>query len=206
MYSRRVTVTTLSEALRQHEGESSVTSVGADVRLVVLAHEDEWRAGFHLSRTSGSTPWRMEEFAALYVGQGVAAAEGIRRLPIGGLLARARKLVSPARPKATPGPFVSPSAIGLAGFRESGRGRGRRTDRDFAELAMEYVMLIQEGDRSPAKTISERTGGGSPAVWANRISEARKRGLLTEVRPGQSGGELTEKAHELLFGADPDDE
>ncbi len=70
---------------------------------------------------------------------------------------------------------------------------------------MEYVTLIQEGDRSPAKTISERMGSGSPAVWANRISEARKRGLLTEVRSGQSGGELTEKAHELLFGTDPED-
>ncbi len=64
-------------------------------------------------------------------------------------------------------------------------------------------MLIQEGDRSPAKTISERMGGGSPAVWANRISEARKRGLLSEVRPGRPGGELTEKAHDLLFGGDP---
>ena len=201
-----MTVKTLSQALRQHEGQSSVIALGADVRLVVLTHEDQWRAGFHLSRPPGSALWRMEEFATLYVGQGVAAAEGIRRLPIGGLLARARKLVSQARPKATPGPFTSPSNLALAGFRESGRGRGRRTDRDFAELAMEYVMLIQEGDRSPAKTISERTGGGSPAVWANRISEARKRGLLTEVRPGQSGGELTEKAHELLFGADPDDE
>ncbi len=53
--------------------------------------------------------------------------------------------------------------------------------------------------------VSERMGGGSPAVWANRISEARKRGLLTEVRPGQTGGELTEKAHDLLFGGDSDD-
>jgi hypothetical protein len=52
--------------------------------------------------------------------------------------------------------------------------------------------------------LSERHGSGSAATWANRVNEARRRGLLTEVKPGQSGGSLTAKAERLLGFEDED--
>jgi hypothetical protein len=67
---------------------------------------------------------------------------------------------------------------------------------------------VTEGDPSPAKTLSDRLGG-SAAVWANRISEARRRGLLTSPEPGEAGGHLTDKAEALLghpFDDPADDE
>ena len=84
-----------------------------------------------------------------------------------------------------------------AAFLVDGRGRRKRTDEDFARLAWEYVLLVNEGDPSPAKTLSNRLGG-SAAVWANRISEARRRGLLTSPEPGEAGGHLTDKGEELM--------
>lgn len=197
---------TLSDALHDHEGASSVTAAGDGDLLIVFSHEDTWRVAFRLTPPgNGRGPWRMSEFASLYVGSGFVTSEDLRRLPIGTLLGQARELAR-ASVRPTAGPFHKPSDLSLSGFREDGRGRGKRTDRDFAELAQEYTFLVEDGDRSPAKTLSERIGSGSPAVWANRISEARQRGLLSEVSPGKSGGGLTAKAHELLFGSDPADE
>ena len=197
---------TLSDALHDQPGSSSVTAAGDGDLLVVFRHEDTWSVGFRLTPPRNKRgPWQMSEFGSRYMGAGFVTSEDLRRLPIGTLLGQARDL---ARASVRPptGFFHKPSDLSLSGFRGDGRGKGKRTDRDFAELAQEYVFLVEDGDRSPAKTLSERIGNGSPAVWANRISEARQRGLLSEVTPGKSGGELTSKAHDVLFGNDPADE
>ena len=80
---------------------------------------------------------------------------------------------------------------------EDARGRESRDDQAYAGLAWEYALLIQDGDRSPAKTLAEKYGGAS-GTWANRIAEARRRSLLTAVKAGEAGGGLTDKAMKLL--------
>lgn len=86
------------------------------------------------------------------------------------------------------------------------RGRQPRDDKAFAGLAVEYSFLVQDGDRTPAKTLAGRHGGAS-GTWANRIAEARKRGMLTGVKPGEAGGGLTDKALETLHpGWSPEDD
>jgi hypothetical protein len=61
-------------------------------------------------------------------------------------------------------------------------------------------LLVQDGDRKPAKTLAERHGGAS-GTWTNRVAEARKRGLLTAVKSGEAGGGLSDKAIEILTQA-----
>jgi hypothetical protein len=202
---------TLSQALADLRGDHLVRSVpGETDRIVVVQHGDEWRVGFRLTRRR-SGPWEMVEFSALYTGEGSTTAEDLRRLPLGALLRHARRLVSnpvDQVPHEMVGRLriVDVDSARLAAFLVDGRGRRKRTDEDFARLAWEYVLLVNEGDPSPAKTLSDRHGGSS-AVWANRISEARRRGLLTAPEPGEAGGQLTDRGEELMgypFGH-PDD-
>ena len=192
----------LSQTIGELEGESLVRAVpGEDSRLVVLRHGDDWKVGFRLIHDRPG-PWQMTEFSAVYTGDGSATAEMLRRLPLGDLLRRARRAVS--RPTddqpVQSTKLFRPSdidAMRLAAFLVDGRGRRKRTDEDFAQLAMVYLLLVTDGDPAPAKSLSERHGG-SPAVWANRISEARRRGLLTSPQPGAAGGYLTDKGEAIL--------
>lgn len=202
---------TLSQALADLRGEHLVRSVPGEAdRFVVVRHGDDWRVGFRLTHRRPG-PWEMVEFSALYAGAGTPTAEDLRRLPLGALLRKARALVSGAAdqlPSEKVGRLriVDLDRANLAAFLVDGRGRRKRTDEDFARLAWEYVLLVNEGDPSPAKTLSNRLGG-SAAVWANRISEARRRGLLTAPEPGEAGGHLTDRGEELMgypFGR-PDD-
>ncbi len=202
----------LSQAIAELEGEALVRAVPREhTRLVVVRHGNDWRVGFRLTHNKPG-PWEMVEFGALYTGAGAATAEMLRRLPLGALLRQARGLVSHPfddRPVEDPKKIkiVDLLEMALAPFLVDGRGRQKRTDEDFARLAWEYVLLVHEGDPSPAKTLSERLGG-SAAVWANRISEARRRGLLTSPEPGEAGGHLTDKAEALLGHPfdDPEDD
>jgi hypothetical protein len=202
----------LSEAVADLEGESLVRAVPREhTRLVVVRHGEDWRVGFRLTHDKPG-PWEMVEFAALYTGTGAATAEMLRRLPLGALLRTARSLVShPFDSRTVEDPksvkLVGVTEAALAPFLVDGRGKRKRTDEDFARLAWEYFLLVQEGDPSPAKTLSERLGG-SAAVWANRISEARRRGLLTSPERGEAGGHLTETADALLGRTfdDPEDD
>jgi hypothetical protein len=203
----------LTEAMTELQGESLVRAVpGEHTRLVVVRHGADWRVGFRLTHNKPG-PWEMVEFGALYTGSGTATAEMLRRLPLGALLRQARGLVSHPfddRPVEDPKriKLATPTEMALAPFLVDGRGRRKRTDEDFAQLAWEYYALVTEGNPSPAKTLSDRLGG-SAAVWANRISEARRRGLLTSPGPGEAGGHLTDKAEALLghpFDDPADDE
>jgi hypothetical protein len=193
---------TLSQAIADLQGSSLVRAVPREnTRLVVVRHGDDWRVGFRLTH-SRPGPWEMVEFGALYTGEGPTSAEMLRRLPLGALLREARGLVSrPSDDMPAKGPegpqLVDFDSAAFGAFLVDGRGKRKRTDEDFARLALEYVRLVSEGDPSPAKTLSERLSGSS-AVWANRISEARRRGLLTTPQPGEAGGHLTDKGEQLL--------
>lgn len=195
----------LSDALSVLHGPSSVTPAEDGARLVVLRHGESWRVGFRLVRAGDRPgPWEMTEFATLYTGSESATAEMLRRLPLGELLRQARRLVSdpldnvPVQ-RAGRLRLVDLDAAGLAPFLSDGRGRTKRTDEDFARLAWQYLLLVWDGDRTPAKTLSERHGHGSPAVWSNRISEARRRGLLRSAQTREAGAHLTDKGERLLF-------
>jgi hypothetical protein len=196
--------------MKDLEGEALVRAIPREhTRLVVVRHGDAWRVAFRLTHDKPG-PWEMVEFGALYTGEGSPTAEMLRRLPLGALLRKARGLVSHPfddRPIEDPTSikFADLTEMALAPFLVDGRGRRKRTDEDFARLAWEYYVLVSEGDPSPAKTLSERVGG-SAAVWANRISEARRRGLLTSPEPGEAGGHLTDRAEALLGNPfdDPD--
>jgi hypothetical protein len=195
----------LSEALRALDGPTSVIVSDDGSRLVTFRHGDAWRVGFRLTRAGDKPgPWEMAEFATVYTGSESATAEMLRRLPLGELLRQARSLVTRSQggePALRSGRvrLVDLGEAHLASFLADGRGRSRRTDEDYAWLAWEYLLLVWDGDRSPAKTLSERHGHGSAAVWSNRISEARRRGLLRSAQTKESGAHLTEKGERLLF-------
>jgi hypothetical protein len=83
--------------------------------------------------------------------------------------------------------------------RERRPGRPRTTtDQDLAELAELYVRALDGGSTNPIRDVA-RWEFASQSRTRDRIHEARRRGILT--RPpvkGRPGGELTEKAQQLL--------
>ncbi|GAA0530792.1 hypothetical protein GCM10010172_09360 [Paractinoplanes ferrugineus] len=175
--------------------------------LAVHGHDDGeqvWLVAFRLTASGDALgEWRLVEFAvrqAVESGTPAMSSKTIRSLPIGELLAASRKALSAqlAGPTGSTGlRLVNPSAVYLAPFLEDARGRRSRDDTDYAGLALEYAFLVQDGDRSPAKTLATKHGGAS-GTWANRIAEARRRGLLTPVKSGEAGGGVTDKAMKLI--------
>ncbi len=181
--------------------------------FVVLRHrdgEEEWMAGFRLVSTSAhGGEWRATDFALHQVqapGAFGVTGKTIRSLPIGDLLNTARKAISSHRlDTPTPGSGLRLKGIDrLAAFKTDARGKAPRDDRAYAELALEYSFLVEDGNRSPVKALAAREGG-SAGTWANRIAEARRRGFLTPVKPGEAGGGITEAALRVL-GWDPEEE
>jgi hypothetical protein len=175
--------------------------------FVVHRHDDgdqEWLVAFRLAASGDALgEWRPVEFAVRQAVESESLAmssKTIRALPIGELLAASRKALSAqrgGRAGSTGLRLVNPSAVYLAPFLEDARGRQPRDDVAYAGLALEYSFLVQDGDRTPAKTLAAQHGGVS-GTWANRIAEARRRGLLTPVKPGEAGGGMTDKAMRLL--------
>jgi hypothetical protein len=70
-------------------------------------------------------------------------------------------------------------------------------DAFYASVADHYVDLIHLRDQRPAETMAQALGVSRRTVHA-WLGKARKRGLLTSAGPGQVGGELTDKARDLL--------
>ena len=177
---------------------------GDDMCIVVVPYSDSWLTAFRLRKGNAMEQWRVVEFGAALSGVDAnLTGNSLRDLPLGELVATARRTARGAlRPEASK--WRSPSDVALSAFRSHARGRGR-PDRDFAELALEYVLLVDGGDRTPAKTLADRFGN-TQSAWVNRILQARRRGLLTPVGRGEAGGSLTPKAEELLFPEAGEDE
>lgn len=155
---------------------------------------DGLRVGMRVSEPRTATPALIEVTFAPAPGEPLTPTR-IHAAPVGALFAEAREEV--VRVRREVGEYVSPSPARLDPFLTPRRGVPLR-DEDFAQLALEYVLLVDDGDRSPARTLSTKYGNGSPGQWSNRIGEARRRGLLTEGRRGVSEGRLTEHAERLL--------
>lgn len=163
---------------------------------VALVEGGAWLVGFHLTCDRGQGLWEADAFTVRPAGHGrVINGSAVRSIPVGELLARARVLVSAA--SRGPTPLVDVSRVHLEPFLRDARGRAARTDEDYAHLALEYALRVRDGDRAPSVSLA-RQYGSTPGTWTYRIHDARKRGLLTETKRGQSGGLLTEKAERLL--------
>jgi len=77
-------------------------------------------------------------------------------------------------------------------------GRAGRPDVEYAALAAEYIQECREhGGRGAAISVADRHGL-SPATMRNLLHEATRRGLKTKAAPGMAGGDLTQKAIDLL--------
>ena len=107
-------------------------------------------------------------------------------LPTGGLTARDFDLIRP---------------VSLAWLARRGEGpplRGTRprepkwADEEL-EFLQRYADLVRNGERAPAKVLSEQYAITERAVH-NRLSRLRNKGMLTRPGPGAAGGEITPKA------------
>jgi hypothetical protein len=76
-------------------------------------------------------------------------------------------------------------------------GRGGRGDLFYASCAREYVELLTEP--KPVQALAARRHLSESQI-RNILHQARERGLLTKLGRGRAGGELTDKAKELLNG------
>jgi hypothetical protein len=79
-------------------------------------------------------------------------------------------------------------------------GRPGRDDLFYAQWAQRYVRALQAAPHSPIAHLvatSDNPGTTSDEIRA-RVRRARERELLTPAPKGRAGGELTDKATELL--------
>ena len=139
--------------------------------------------------------WDVEEVAVVHLGtlHGLTS-DDVRGLPLGTLLAEARRL-------ATRRFAVDPAGSGLLGRLVAVLGTRLGTgDAVLAAVAEEYARLVSTGDRSPAKTLAA-VHGGTPGTWTNRVAQARSRGFLESAVRGEAGGLLTPEARTVLRGA-----
>lgn len=93
-------------------------------------------------------------------------------------------------------------SIGEQFMAEPHPGKRGRGDDFYARLASDYVSLLGT-QRDPVVALAERMGQQAgrevrPQTVRNQLTQARKRGLLTTVGRGRAGGELTERARQLL--------
>ena len=81
-------------------------------------------------------------------------------------------------------------------------GSRGRADVYYAEIARMYVERVQAGSRSPAADVARELSAGGQAYSRSYVrdllSEARRRALLKRAPRGKSGGQLTDKAIDLL--------
>ena len=93
-------------------------------------------------------------------------------------------------------------ARSLSDFGERPRtGPAGRGDDSYAALSALYVGLIDEGEQRPIRAVADRLGLAEKTVQ-NHLFKARERGLLTSLGRGKAGGQLTNKAKEILSGND----
>lgn len=82
-------------------------------------------------------------------------------------------------------------------------GRKGRADSFYAAVAAAYLDALAMGSRQPVKdaaaALSERWKGEFKDIYIrDSLSEARRRGLLTQPPRGRAGGEFTDKGLQAL--------
>ncbi len=163
-------------------------------RLVALRLADDWGVGMRLHRRGTHRRWNVRE-VTLRLLDGEASINGndVRELPLGALIAEARRLATKHVEQQTPASGRDDLATVMA---RNGNAFGS-SDEALATLAFEYVALVETGDRSPSKTLAERLGG-TAGTWTNRVALARRRGFLTPVDRGEAGGAVTPAAFDAI--------
>jgi hypothetical protein len=115
------------------------------------------------------------------------------------LLARARlEEGAPVDELFAPGGLLAERRIDSATFDRSARGRRAAHDDAFlANVAAVYVALVRSGSKRPTPETAYEIRY-SITQTKRFIAQARERGLLTETVKRRAGGELTDKAREIL--------
>ncbi|MFF3711731.1 hypothetical protein [Streptomyces phaeochromogenes] len=100
---------------------------------------------------------------------------------------------------------TAPSSIGGAVDEEAGLLREwladaprAVSDRYLAMLSAVYVRVVEIGERAPIQALEQITST-KQATLKGHLRAARQRGFLTKVE-GKAGGQLTDKADEVLRG------
>ena len=155
---------------------------------------DEVRVAVVLRSGGRRRHWDVDEVTVTRVGPDHGlTSDDVRGLPLGTLLAEARRL-------ATRRFAIDPVGSGLLGRLVAVFGTRLGTgDPVLAAVAEEYARLVSTGDRSPAKTLAA-VHGGTPGTWTNRVAQARSRGFLGSAVRGEAGGLLTAEARAVLRG------
>ncbi|KQP26211.1 hypothetical protein ASF38_11310 [Aeromicrobium sp. Leaf272] len=180
--------TLLDDVTREHA--VGVTADGE--RLVALRVADEWSVGLRLHREGSHRQWSVRELVVRRgTGDRSFAGNDVRELPLGALVAEARRLATRSA-----GQDVEPLTTVQTLLQERS-GRLGRDDLALAAVALEYTRIVERGERAPSKRMAEALGG-SAGTWTNRVAEARRRGFLTDVPRGAAGGALTDQAREVL--------
>jgi hypothetical protein len=163
-------------------------------RLVALRLADDWGVGVRLHRRGTHRQWNVREITVrLMDSQSSISGNDVRELPLGTLLAEAKRLATKDSLAAAP----PTPRHDLTDLLEQNGGTFGSGDEALAALAYEYVSLVESGVRTPSKALAERFGG-TAGTWTNRVAESRKRGFLTPVDRGEAGGALTPKALSTL--------
>lgn len=76
-------------------------------------------------------------------------------------------------------------------------GASGHSDEKYAHLAYLYLKLIWQAKPNPIDELAIHMNCDRETA-SSRLSEAKKRGLLTGPRQGVMGGKLTKKANELI--------
>ncbi len=92
----------------------------------------------------------------------------------------------------TPEPFIDVRRPGRAG----------RPDWPYALWAARYVEAVGENPRRPVARLATQFPGHSADSIRAILNNARRRGLLTAARHGLAGGDLTDKAKQVLVDHD----
>lgn len=77
-------------------------------------------------------------------------------------------------------------------------GRAGRPDIEYAIWADRYVAALKASPRAPMKHLMEQNPGFGAHTLRAIMSKARDRNLLTAAGQGVAGGEITDRATELL--------
>jgi hypothetical protein len=159
--------------------------------------ENGLRVRIHLVDENGALT-ATEVTVSSAASQGLAAS-ALSRAPYAKWIRAAKDEASRQRPG---GRLKRVSDLHLTPFLEDGRGKARRSDRDYANLAHLYV-LRGESSRSLARDLATRHGG-SIQTWRNRLTKAKRFTCLTETF-GEKGDVreirvLTDEAMRLVYG------
>lgn len=111
--------------------------------------------------------------------------------------------VQASRPEWSRRALIEHGLIEVARQGASPAGGSRLSDEFLAEVAARYVSLVSSGIRHPIAPLieqleSEAQVSRSRDAVEGWVRAARRRGLLTPPPPGRAGGELTERALQIL--------